>query len=278
MSKFIDLTGQRFGRLIVIERVVDKERENKQHTTFWKCICDCGGQIVCFRNHLLDGHIRSCGCLHDENAKTSNKIHGLYHTRINAIWRNMIQRCTNPKNQKYYRYGGRGITVCEEWRKFENFYNWSIENGYDESLNAKQCTIDRKDNDGDYCPENCRWTTSSVQSGNRSDNVYLTFNGETHSSPEWEKIVGIPSKVISGRKRKGWTDEKCLTTPVRENYKKVICDNIIYSSITECAKKYNVSYTTMSGWLRNKKWMPKYFVNLGLDYYVMEELNEEQAN
>lgn len=69
MSKFIDLTGQRFGRLIVIERVVDKERENKQHTTFWKCICDCEGQIVCSRNHLLDGHIRSCGCLHDENAK-----------------------------------------------------------------------------------------------------------------------------------------------------------------------------------------------------------------
>lgn len=278
MGKFIDLTGQRFGRLIVIERVVDKERENKQHTTFWKCICDCGGQIVCSRNHLLDGHIRSCGCLHDENSKTSNKTHGLYHTRIHAIWTNMIQRCTNPKNKKYYRYGGRGIKVCDEWRKFENFYNWSVDNGYNEFLKAKQCTIDRKNNDGDYCPENCRWTTSTVQSGNKSDNVYLTFNGETHSSPEWAEIIGISSKVISERKRKGWTDEKCLTTPVRENYKKVICDNIIYPSIKECAKKYNVMSVTMGDWLRNRKRMPKRFIGLGLNYYIGEELNEEQTN
>ena len=157
MSKLIDMTGEKFGRLTVLERVYDKEREDNQHTTFWKCRCECGNYIIASRNHLKDGHIRSCGCLHDENACIVNKTHGKTHERIHAIWTNLKQRCTNPNNAKFKRYGARGIKVCDEWaNSFENFYEWSIQHGFDPNLPASECTIDRINNDGNYEPSNCR--------------------------------------------------------------------------------------------------------------------------
>ncbi len=274
MGNLIDMTGQQFCRLVVVERVRIKEKESKQHTSFWKCKCDCGGEIICSRTHLLDGHIQSCGCLHDENAKISNRTHGKYHTRIHAVWSNMIQRCTNPNNHKYHRYGARGINVCDEWRLFENFYNWSIENGYDETLSAKECSIDRIDNDKGYYPENCRWTTSVVQSGNKSDNIYLTYNGVTKSCPEWERITGISCGVLTSRKRRGWNDEKCLTIPLKQTKKKVICENKIFKTIKECAKYYQINEQTLNGWLKNRHRMPEKFKKMGLDYYK-EPANEE---
>ena len=125
----------------------------------------------------------------------------------------MKKRCYSENEIGYENYGGRGITVCDEWKNnFEAFYNWAIENGYKDGL-----TLDRKDNDGQYCPENCKWSTVKEQANNRRSNHLLTLNGETHNLMEWSEITGIPyhtlKKRINGSK---WSTEKALTTPVKK--------------------------------------------------------------
>lgn len=134
-----------------------------------------------------------------------------------GIWNNMIQRTTNANNPRYCDYGGRGIEVCKEWKEdFEVFEKWAIENGYAENL-----TIDRKDNDKGYCPDNCRWATKKEQNLNTRQNHYLTFNGETKSLAEWADITGIKRRILSDRINKlGWSAEKALTTKVRVQNKK----------------------------------------------------------
>lgn len=131
-----------------------------------------------------------------------NYKHGGTHTRLYDIWKKMRSRCFNPNNPKYYRYGGRGISICEEWSDFAMFRDWAIHNGYDEKL-----TIDRINNDGNYEPINCRWATAKEQANNRgirSDTTVITWNGETHSLMEWSKILGIKYKTLIERKRRGW--------------------------------------------------------------------------
>ena len=138
-------------------------------------------------------------------------------TRLYGIWNNRIQRTTNANNPRYCDYGGRGIEVCKEWKEdFEVFEKWAIENGYAENL-----TIDRKDNDKGYCPDNCRWATKKEQNLNTRQNHYLTFNGETKSLAEWADITGIKRRILSDRINKlGWSAEKALTTKVRVQNKK----------------------------------------------------------
>ena len=141
-----DLVGQRFGRLLVLRRITKEELPDKNfyNQVFWECQCDCGNIKIVSSGHLRDGHTRSCGCLHDENARIIGRTHGKTKTRLHAVWTNMLQRCTNPNNKKYKNYGARGICVCDEWRDFIKFYNWAIENGYDEEAEYGQCTIDKK--------------------------------------------------------------------------------------------------------------------------------------
>ena len=152
-----DLTGLHFGRLTVLERVEnDKHRKAR-----WLCVCDCGEKTVVVGSDLQKGNTQSCGCFHKESvAKILAKInesHGESRTRLYQTWGMMKQRCYNPKSQIYHRYGGRGITVCDEWRNdFEAFREWALSHGYAEGL-----TIDRIDVDGNYCPENCQWLTRS---------------------------------------------------------------------------------------------------------------------
>lgn len=204
MGKFIDLTGQRFGKWTVIGR------EQKEGVTraLWLCQCDCGKQGVVTGKDLRAGKTKSCGC-------TKTK-HGGEGTTLYRIWHNMKVRCLNPNSDAYPDYGGRGITICNEWKNdFGAFREWALSNGYKDGL-----SIDRKENDKGYSPDNCRWTTMKEQCNNRRSNLYIEYNGEVRTAAQWAEIKGIPSNILRRRIQVlGWKVEKALETPVKK-YKK----------------------------------------------------------
>lgn len=188
-----DLTGKRFGRLVVLG--VD-DRETRK--TYYNCLCDCGNTKSVRSDSLICGAIRSCGCLKKEQDRVNleaNHSHKMSGTRIYEIWQGMKGRCYNKNDPRYHRYGGRGIIVCDEWKNdFSTFYEWAKENGYDDTL-----TIDRKDNDGNYEPSNCKWTTVKEQCNNRSTNVKITIGNSTRSLQEWCEIFDLDYKAIHAR-------------------------------------------------------------------------------
>lgn len=203
-KRFNDLTGMRFGRLTVISRA-----ENKHRAVAWNCKCDCGNMRVIKADSLTSGVTKSCGCYSNEIRKTINYKHGKTKTRLHRIWSNMKERCGNPNNTHYEAYGGRGITVCTEWSNAENgfmvFYNWALSHGYAENL-----TLERKDVDSGYSPENCCWITKSEQQRNKRNNVYVKINGEKKLLSDWEKDTGIDSSVLSNRIKRGVKEEYLL--------------------------------------------------------------------
>lgn len=156
--KIIDLTNKKFERLLVEKRVGTQGKH-----PIWLCKCDCGNKTIVRGDHLREGNVRSCGCLEDENRKIgANYKHGGRKTRLYSIWSGMHKRCSNENCIAYPNYGGRGINITPEWREFSNFREWAMNNGYSDNL-----SIDRINNNGNYEPNNCRWTTPKVQANNR---------------------------------------------------------------------------------------------------------------
>lgn len=199
-KNFQDLTGMRFGRLIVLSL----DSINKYRQSLWLCKCDCGNTKIIRGNHLKTKRIKSCGCLKKE--KFSKK-----HQRLFDIWVAMKKRCLKKYSIDYKYYGARGIKICNEWQQFEPFYNWAINNGYTDDL-----TIDRINVNGNYEPNNCRWATKKEQARNRSNNRLITYNNETHCFSEWADIVGLKRITLERRINNfGWSVEKALTTPSR---------------------------------------------------------------
>lgn len=192
-----DLTGQRFGRLTVIG--VDDRGTQK---TYFYCQCDCGNVKSIRSDSLLNGAIRSCGCLKKEQDRVNleaNHSHKMSKTRLYEIWQGMKGRCYNIHNARYASYGGKGITVCDEWKDdFSIFYKWAIDNGYSEEL-----TIDRIDNCGGYSPANCRWATQKEQALNRDTNIKITIGNATKTLAEWCEIFGVEYKTVSARLKRG---------------------------------------------------------------------------
>ena len=190
--------GEKYNRLTVIRTLEGRKV---------LCRCECGNETIVFEDNLKRGHTRSCGCLKAEIiAAGAHTKHGGRHTRLYEIWRSMKQRCSNPNKINYERYGGRGISVCEEWKNsYQAFREWALSNGYRDDL-----SLDRIDNSGNYEPSNCRWETATAQSNNRRSNHTLTVNGETHTIAEWARITGINQGNILARVRLGWSPEKAL--------------------------------------------------------------------
>lgn len=217
MSKRIDLTGQRFGRLVVNQFA----GANKNRESMWICKCDCGRCITTRGSSLRNGETKSCGCLHSELSKKiageNFTTHGKTDTRLFRIWSKMVARTEDPKQDHFDCYGGRGIRVCEEWRNsFQAFYDWAVNNGYKAGL-----SIDRIDVNGDYSPENCKWSTMKEQSRNRRSNVKLTYHGETMLMVEWSERTGIKFGTLWARIFvSGWTVEEAIETPVGKRRRK----------------------------------------------------------
>lgn len=232
--KVNNLENKRFGRLIAI-KVVDK---SKSRSLIWQCKCDCGNVKNVPSTYLLGGDTQSCGCLQLESEKKNikkaqdkAKTHGMSKTNLFRRWAGMKQRCENINNNAFNDYGGRGIKICDEWSSFENFRDWSLNNGYKPNL-----SIDRINVNGNYEPTNCRWATSETQANNRRDTVYLTINKARKTTKEWSNEYSIKPATIKTRIKAGLIGEELLQ-PLRHKASCVICGDPM-KGLGYCSKHY----------------------------------------
>lgn len=198
-----NLSGMKFGKLTVIEIA---EHIKGKHIK-WRCVCDCGKEVISAGVYLTNGSKTHCGCEKPFSYRLS------YH-RLHRIWSNMKFRCNNANDDRYDDYGGRGIAVCKEWQEsFEVFCKWALKNGYDKNL-----TLDRIDVNGNYEPSNCRWITMFDQMGNMRKNVHITYKGETKHLSEWCRILNVRHSTIAYRLKNGYSVEEAFEIPIG-NYK-----------------------------------------------------------
>ena len=203
--RLIDITGQKYGRLTAIKRVAN----NKHNQVRWLFKCDCGKDHIADVAPVRRGKIASCGCLRDESTTSRSTSHGASGTRLFHAYNNMKQRCYNEKSDQYKHYGGRGITVCNEWLSDPQvFFDWAMANGYTDKL-----TLDRKDNNKGYSPDNCRWVSQAVQNRNTRQNVSITIGNKTKVLADWAVEFNVSATMIARRIKRGWNAYDAITTP-----------------------------------------------------------------
>ncbi len=208
-----NLVGKRFGKILITEHYYRKNKKG-YNVQYVKGVCDCGNNVDIYKQSLFGKHPTvSCGCrLKEIHTYGTRTTHGMSDTSLYNRWLGMFGRCYNKNNKKYKNYGARGIIVCDEWKNsFQNFYDWSMKNGFNESL-----TLDRIDVDGNYCPENCRWTDMFTQENNRTNNRKVVYNKKEYSLLELSKISVVDYKTLHQRLfRYNWDVEKAINTPSR---------------------------------------------------------------
>lgn len=202
-SRAIDITGQRFGRLTVLGPIA-----SKRNGTRWLCVCDCGRKTEVRGSCLRAGTVKSCRC-----SWGRTPTHGMTNTLAFQVWHGMKDRCSNPKNESYPHYGGRGISICAEWvNSFEAFYEHvsKLPHFQDEGY-----SIDRIDNDGNYEPGNVRWANVIEQRRNQRRNRFITIDNVTRTAIEWASISGIASTTIRKRLDMGWSEYDAVFKPIQ---------------------------------------------------------------
>lgn len=238
---YIDLTGKKIGRWLVLKRV-----SNHNGRVAFLCRCECGTEREVLSQFLLNGQSKSCGCLNREKAsermKKMSKTHGLSKTRLYSIWKNIHSRCLNKNNPGYQNYGGRGITLCDEWHDYKNFYQWSMSNGYKDDL-----TIDRIDVNGSYEPSNCRWTSKKMQGNNKRNNYYIEYNGETKTLMEWAECLHMNYDKLKYRIYHNWSIEDAFSQDNRGK-KMVRCIETgeMYESASEASRHIGVTTSAIT--------------------------------
>lgn len=250
------MVGKEYGFLTVLK--IDHWKQIKTgKRAYVRCKCRCGNEIVVCAYALTQGGTKSCGCYSKTRTSALFKTHGLSNTRIYRIFHDMHRRCEDESRDSYSIYGARGITVCPEWSGkdgFIRFYEWSMENGYEDRL-----SIDRIDSNGNYSPDNCRWADDITQANNTRCNKHITCAGETHTIAEWGRITGIKSSNISERLHYGWSIEEALGYM---EHKLVRRDEVLYTingethSVAEWCRIRGISKNTVR-YRRDKGWMPE---------------------
>jgi hypothetical protein len=215
MAQTIDLTGQRFGRLLAVSIAY------RRNGAYWHCGCDCGGTNVVRAGLLRNGSVASCGCGSREQARLNcqkwrrrnERIPERLRSSLKDCYSNMIRRCTDPFNNRWDCYGGRGITVCNEWIGIDGrrrFYDWALEAGYDKGLQ-----IDRIDVNGNYMPENCRFVDAMIQANNTRRNRVVNWQGKSMTAAEWARELGLTYASMQHRLDRGWSMERIASQPQR---------------------------------------------------------------
>ena len=248
MSKMIDLTGQQFGRLTVINRAEDYVSPKGHKLVQWLCECECGNKTIVTTSCLRGGQTQSCGCINREISRKRLLTHGDSDSRLYKIWASMRERCRNSSDKNYRHYGGRGIFVCDEWDNYVTFKEWALSSGYREDL-----TIDRIDVNGNYEPSNCRWVTIDIQANNRRNNHYITYNNKTQSMKDWSNEIGINYSALRRRIQAGWSPEKAFNTPIETKEPVKIEYNGVTQTIGDWARKMGIPHSTIANRLE-KGW------------------------
>lgn len=206
-NKLVDLTGKRFGKLVV------NGRSGKTCPVMWECSCDCGNTTIVKGGHLKDGTTVSCGCYREAHNKRARKHgHSLRasegKTRTYITWEGMKQRCLNPNHTSYPRYGERGIKICEKWLEFDGFFE-------DMGERPEGKTLERRNNNGNYEPSNCYWATNAEQYANRKNTKVFEIDGITKTQSEWAKEYGMSVPALRARLNRGMNIKDALTTPLK---------------------------------------------------------------
>lgn len=275
VAHYKDITNMKFGKLTAIKlhhqkQCFDKNGKKNGTNHYWLCKCDCGNECIVNKYHLLYRRTTSCGCLH--RGKT---IHNLSNSRIYKIWGDMKNRCSNKNNTAFKFYGERGITVCNEWQDFKNFYDWSINNGYNDNL-----TIDRINVNGNYEPNNCRWVDINFQQKNKRTNRFIKYNGKTLCLSDWATKYNISYKMLCKRLKDGWDFETAINTKKltqseagkRQKTKKVYCNEIdmIFNNALEAENYFiKIRGKKISGVARSCK--SSYLKAGGYKWYYYQE-------